>query len=64
MGSLVDPLKFSINVLHTAFVISFYLWYILESSVGSWLKSNLFRFIEGQTHFSTVHAKMSNPKMK
>ena len=46
-------------VLNTKSIFSSYLWWTLGGGVWSWMKSNLFWFIEGQTHFSTSwHAKM------
>ena len=56
----VCPLQFPLVVPHTISLISFPLWCALGGNVWIWMKSNLFRFIEGQTHFSTSwHFKMS-----
>ena len=54
------PYDFPLVVLHKISIIAFHLWCMLGGSVWIWMKSNLFRFIEGQTHFSTSwHAKLS-----
>ena len=47
-------------VLNTIPMISYHLWCFLGGSVWIWRTSNLFRFIESQTHFITSwHATMS-----
>ena len=47
------PYNFLLVVLHTISIISLHLWCILGGSLRIWAKSNLFQFIEGQSHFST-----------
>jgi hypothetical protein len=50
---------FLVVVMHIISLISFHLWCMLGGSVWIWIKSNLFWFIECQTHISTSwHAKM------
>ena len=49
MGTLsgVGAFVCTLLVLHTISIISFHLWCMLGGSVWIWMKSNLFRFVEG-----------------
>ena len=57
MGDFVgswSPMISPLVVLNTKSIMFSHLWCMPGGDVWIWLKSNLFRFIEGQTHFSIL----------
>ena len=50
----VSPLWFPLVVFYTKSIFSLHLWCMLGGHIWIWMKSNLFWFIEGQTHYSTL----------
>ena len=54
----VGPYWYPLVDVHTISIIIFHLQCMLRGGIWIRMKSNLFQFIEGQTHFSTIwHAK-------
>ena len=49
------PYDVPLVALPTRSLLSFYSWCILRGSVWIWMNSNIVRFIEGQTRFSTSY---------
>jgi hypothetical protein len=56
----VSPLWFPLVAFYTKPIVSLHLWCMLGCHVWIWMKSNLFWFIEGQTHYSTLACSWTN----